>query len=170
MDKEPELTLLDRRVELPDDLLGLSAHLDEEREVGVSSEGSEREDGRVVGNDGEVERRERRLVPPSRDEDEDRVRCGHQTRSKGTEDALEVRDDGEAQRGGRGVDDRVRFRNAREDVSNPVYPEEDESVSLLPLSLGVEEGQTHHCVLEAGMLLMYGKTTLAYISGVSLTR
>ena len=83
---------------------------------------------------------------------------------------LEIRDDGEAERSGRAVDDRVRLGDAREDVFNPVYPREDESVSLLPVCLGVEEDQTHHCVLEAGMLWMYGSTMLAYISGVSLTR
>jgi len=58
MNKEPQLSFLDARVQLPNDLLGLVPHFDEEREMKISSKGSKGEDGRVVGDDGEVESRE----------------------------------------------------------------------------------------------------------------
>jgi len=55
MNEEPQLSLLDARVHLSDNFLGLVSHFDEERKMEVSSEGSKREDGRVVGDDGQVE-------------------------------------------------------------------------------------------------------------------
>lgn len=63
MDEESQLSLTNAGIERSNDLFGLGPDLGKEGEMKFASKGSEGEDRRVVGDDGEVEGREGGLVP-----------------------------------------------------------------------------------------------------------